>query len=111
MATPSTLDVAPVNPPSKELEAMPLVDSDFLIADFVAERNHLQTFWQLRNNHLDNSDMYGIWESNLPTFLLPFVNVFHEVIHLCAENYDQKLRAVKSPSGSILFYITPDSIN
>jgi len=44
MATPSALDVGPVNPPNKELEAMPLVDSDFLIADFVADRNHLQTF-------------------------------------------------------------------
>ena len=84
MATPSALDVAPVNPPSKELEAMPLVDSDFLIADFVAERNHLQTFCQLRNSHLDNSDMYGMWESNLPTYFLPSVNVFPEVIHLCA---------------------------
>ena len=60
MATPSALDVSLMNPPNKELEAMPLVDSDFLIADFVAERNHLQTFFQLRNSHLDNSDMYGI---------------------------------------------------
>lgn len=42
---------------------------------------------------------------------MPSVNFFPEVIHLYAENYDQKLRAVKSPSGSILFYITPDSIN
>ncbi len=111
MATPTALDVAPMNPPSKELEAMPLVDSDALITDFVAERNHLQTYCQLRNSHLDNSDLYGIWESNLPTYFLPSVNIFPEVIHLCAENYDQKLRAVKSPSGSILFYITPDSIN
>ena len=60
MATPAALDVAPVNPPSKELEAMSLVDSDFLITDFVAERNHLQTYCQLRNSHLDNSDLYGI---------------------------------------------------
>ena len=44
MATPAALDVAPINPPNKELEAMPLVDSDALITDFVAERNHLQTF-------------------------------------------------------------------
>ena len=88
MATPSALDIASVNPPNKELEAMPLVDSDFLITDFVAERNHLHTFCQIRNNHLDNSDIYGIWESNLPTYFLPSVNVFPEVIHLCAENYD-----------------------
>ena len=44
MATPSALDVAPINTPNKELEELPLVDSDFLIQDFVGERNHLQTF-------------------------------------------------------------------
>ena len=111
MATPSALDVAPINTPNQELEALPLVDSDFLIQVFVGDRNHLQTFCQLRNSYLSNSDMYGIWESNLPIYFLPSVNFFPEIIHLCAENYDQSLIAVKSPSRSILFHITPDSIN
>ena len=68
MATPAALDVLPINPAYKELEAIPLVDSDALITDFVVERIHLQKYCQLRNSHLDNSDMYGIWESNLPTY-------------------------------------------
>lgn len=55
--------------------------------------------------------MYGIWESNLPHYFLPYVNIFPDIIHLCAMNYDPNQRVVKSPSGSILFYITPDSIN
>jgi len=105
------MDTLPLNPPNKELEAIPLVDKDELITDFVAPRNHLKTYCQLRNTHLDNSDQYGIWQSNLPLYFLPSVNIFPEIIHLCAENYDQNLRAVKSPSGSILFHITPDSIN
>jgi len=105
------MDTLPLNPPNRELEAIPLVDKDALITDFVAPRNHLKTYCQLRNTHLDNSDQYGIWQSNLPLYFLPSVNIFPEIIHLCAENYDQDLRAVKSPSGSILFYITPDSIN
>ena len=67
MATLAALDVLPINPPNRELEAIPLVDSDALITDFVAERSHLQTYFQLRNSHLDNSDLYGIWKSNLPT--------------------------------------------
>ena len=55
--------------------------------------------------------MYGIWESNLPFYFLPSVNIFPEIIHLCAENYEPTQRTIKSPYGSILFHITPDSIN
>jgi len=55
--------------------------------------------------------MYGIWESNLPFYFLPSVNIFPEIIHLCDENNEPTQRAVKSPSGSILFHINPDSIN
>jgi hypothetical protein len=111
METLAVLDASSLNPPNKDLEAIPLVDDDALITDFVAPRDHLKTYCQLRNTHSAGSDLYGIWQSNLPTYFLPSVNVFPEIIHLCAENYDQDLRAVKSPSGSILFYITPESID
>lgn len=111
MATPVALNIAPLNAPHKELEALPLADRDHLIQDLVGDRNHLQTFCQLRNSFLNNCDMYGILESNLPIYFLPSVNIFPEIIHLCAENYEPNQRAVKSPSGSIIFQITPDSIN
>ena len=111
MATPVALNITPLNAPHKELEALPLADRDYLIQDLVGDRNHLQTFCQLRNSFLNKSDMYGIWESNLPIYFLPSVNIFLEIIHLCAKNYEPSQRAVKSPSGSILFHITPDSIN
>ena len=109
--TPTALSVAPMNPPNKELEALPLADRDYLIQDLVGDRNHLQTFRELRDNYLNNNDTYGIWESNLPYYFLPSINIFPEIIRLCAENYDPNHRAVKSPSGSILFHITPDSIS
>lgn len=111
MATPTTLSVTPMNPPNRELEAMPLANKDYLIQDLIGDKNHLKTFCQLRNIFINNCDMYGLWESNLPYYFLPSVNIFPEIIHLCAENYEPNQRAVKSPSGSILFYITPDSIN
>lgn len=111
MATPTTLNITPINAPNKELEAMPLADRGYLIQDLVWDRNHLQTLCQLRNSFLSNCDMYGIWESNFPIYFLPSVNIFPEIIHLCAENYDPTQRTVKSPSGRILFHITPDSIN
>lgn len=90
---------------------MPLVDKDHLIRDYANNKDFLQTFKQIRDDYLNGKDTYGIWESNLPHYCLPSVNVFPEVIRLCAENYDVQHRAVKSPSGSILFFINADSIN
>ena len=90
---------------------MALADKDYLIQDLVGDKNHLHTYCQLRNSFINNTDMYGIWKSNLPHYFLPSVNIFLEIIHLCAVNYEPNQRAVKSPSGSILFYTTPDSIN
>lgn len=107
MATPTALSITAMNPPKKELEAMPLADKDYLIQDLVGDRNHLHTFCQLRNSFLSNCDMYGIWESNLPFYFLPSDNIFPEIIRLCAEDYEPTQRAVKSPSANILFYITP----
>lgn len=111
MAAPSAPNVAPIKPPSKELESMPLADTYYLMQDFVVKRNHLHTYCQLRNNFLDKTDKYYIWESTLPQYFLPYVNIFPEIIHLCAANYEPSQRVVKSSSGSILFYTTPDSIN
>lgn len=105
------LNVTPLNAPHKELELLPLADWDYLIQDLVGDRSHLQTFCELRNSYLSNNDFYGIWESNLRIYFLPSVNVFPEIIHLCSENYEPTQRAVKSPSSTILFHITPDSIN
>ena len=111
MASPTAINIIPMNPPNKDLEAMPLADKDYLIQDLVGDRNHLQTFCQLRNSFLGNCDMYGIWESNFPLYFLPSINIFSEIIRLRAENYEPTHSVVKSPSGSILFHITPDSIN
>ena len=108
---PSALSVAPLNAPNKDLESFPLADRDYLIEDFLGNRDFLQTFRQLRDDYLNGHDTYGIWESNLPYYCLPSVNIFPEIIRLCAENYDVQHRAIKSPSGSILFHINPETIN
>ena len=44
-------------------------------------------------------------------YILPPFCQYIQIIRHCCENYEPTQRAVKSPSGSILFYITPDSIN
>ena len=105
------LNLAPLNARHKELEWFPLADRDFQIQDLMGIKDHLQTFCEIRNSYLNNTDLYGIWESNLPIYYLPSVNVFPDIIHLCCANYEPTQIAVMSPNGTVLFYITPDSIN
>ena len=66
---------------------------------------------ELKAQHLSGADILGIWDSNLRIFNLPQVNVLPDLIHRCSANYDPCQRAVLSPSGSILFHITPEAIN
>ena len=110
MEPPMALNIAPLNAPHKDLEWLPLGNRDFQIQDLTGNENHLQEFCEIRNSHKSNSDLYGIWESNLPRYYLPSVNIFPDIIRLCCANYEPVQRAVKSPSGTVLFYITPESI-
>ena len=41
----------------------------------------------------------------------PSVHVFLDIIHQCCANYDPVERVVMSPSQTVLFYITVESIN
>lgn len=47
----------------------------------------------------------------MPIYYLPLVNVLPDLIHLCCANYGPTQRVVMAPSGTVLFYITPQSIN
>jgi len=105
------LNVAPLNAPHKELEWLPLAVKDFQMKDLTGDKNHLQAVFEIRNSHRSNSHLYGIWESNLPIYYLPSVNVFLDVIHLCCANYEPTKRVVMTPTRTVLFYITPESIN
>jgi len=64
---------------------------------------------ELKAKHMSGTDILGIWESSLPIFRLPQVNVFPDLIHQCAANYDPTQRVVLNPSGSVLFHITPET--
>ena len=58
---PSALSVSPLNPPNKDLESLPLADKDYLIEDFVGNRDFLQTFCQLTDDYKDGHGTHGIW--------------------------------------------------
>ena len=111
MEAPIALNVTPMNTLHKDLNYLPLVDKDFKIKDQSGDMNHLQTFCQIRDNHLRNSDIFGLWESNLPMYFLLSVHVFLDIIHQCCASYDPVHRAGLSPSQIVPFSITAKSIN
>jgi len=47
----------------------------------------------------------------MPIYYLPSVNGFPDLIHQSCANYEPSQRAVMSPSGNVLSYIIPQSIN
>ena len=71
---------------------------------------HIHLLNELKIKHETRTDVLGIWDSFLPIFKLPQVNPFPDLIHLCADGYDATQRAVLDPSGSVVFYITPEAI-
>lgn len=111
METPVVLNITPINAPHKNQGYLPLADKDFQIKDITTGQNHLKAFFQARNNYLNGSDILGLWESNLLRYFFPSVHVFPEIIHQFCANYDPNLRAVMSPSQTVLFPIEAASIN
>ena len=111
MEAPMVLNVTPLNSPHMDQNQLPLADRDFQIKDPYGCQIHLHTFGLIRNSHLNNSDIYGIWESNLPRYYLPSVNVFPDIIRHCCANYEPASKAVMTPSQTALFYIIVESIN
>ena len=91
--------------------SFPLADRVFQIRDMMGNKPHLQAFCEIRNSYRSNTNVLGIWESNIPIYYLPLVNVLPDFIHSCCANYEPTKRAVIAPSGIVLFYITPQSIN
>ena len=77
----------------------------------MGDKPHLKAFCEIRNSYRSNTYVFGIWESNITIYYLPSVNVLPDFIHLCCENYDPTQREIMAPSGTILFSITPQSVN
>ena len=71
---------------------------------------HIHLLNELKIKHESGTDVLGIWDSFLPIFKLPQVNQFPDLIHLCVDGYDATQRAVLDPSGTVVFYITPEAI-
>ena len=71
---------------------------------------HILLLNELKIKNNSGTDILGIWDSFLPIFKLPQVNMFPDLIHRCAACYDPTQRVVLDPSGSVVFYVTPAAI-
>ena len=73
----------PFVPPPVDLDKIPLVDKDRLIADTVCSFDFSDLNSSLREVILDQSDEIGLWESNLPLYLFPQIHHFPEFALKC----------------------------
>ena len=77
----AALNITPLNAPHRELEYLPLVDKDFQIKDLCFDESPLLSFFHCRNDYSKGQDVIGLWESNLPRYLISSVINFPEIIH------------------------------
>ena len=115
MDTPSAsvaLNVTPLNAPQRELDWQDFADLDYQISEDAPSKCtfHIHLLNEFRARHRDGTDILGIWESSLPTFKMPQVKQFPDLIYLCASCYDPIQRAVMNPQGEVVFYTTPQAI-
>jgi hypothetical protein len=68
----------PFVPPPVELDKIPLVDKDHLVSDTICNFDFSDLQSWLREVFLDQSDEIGLWESNLPLYLVPQIHSFPE---------------------------------
>jgi hypothetical protein len=101
----------PFLPPPVNLEKIPLVDKDQLIADTICDFDFSDLQSWLREVFLDQSDGIGLWESNLPLYLFPQIHHFPEFTLKCQAHYIPDQKAIVSSSGDVLFFITPKYID
>ena len=91
MEAPIALNIAPLNAPHMNLEWIPLADRDFHIEDMRGLESHLLTICQFKNSYKNNTDPLGIWQSSMPIYYLPEVNVLPDFIHLRHSRYEPTL--------------------
>ena len=85
METPIVLNVQALNAPHRELGWKALGDRDYQMLDSMAmtAKFNIQLMNELKAQHLSGTDTLGIWDSHIPTYNLPQVNVLRDLIKQC----------------------------
>ena len=96
MAAPIAMDVRPITTPHLHLDHLPLVDKYFQIKDTTVLEPLLKVHCQSRNKFLNHVDEIGLWESNLPKYQFPQINIFPKIVHICYACYIPNHRTIMS---------------
>jgi hypothetical protein len=91
----------PFVPPPVDLDKIPLVDKDRLIADTICSFDFSDLQSWLREIFLDQSDEIGLWESNLPLYMFPQIHHFPEFALKCQAHYVPEQKAIVSSFGDV----------
>jgi len=105
------MDVYPITTPHLDLYHLPLADKDFQIKDTVVRESPIKLYCRYRDQHLNQDNQIGLWESNFPKYQFLEVHIFPEIIHYCHTNYSPSQISVMSQNQYVLFTITAESIN
>jgi hypothetical protein len=101
----------PFLPLPVDLDKIPLVDKDRLIADTICDFDFSDLQTWLQDVFLDQSDEIGLWESNFPLYLFPQIHHFPKFTLKCQAHYIPDQKAIVSSFGDVLFFITPEDID
>ena len=98
-------------PPLVDLDHIPLVDKDYLIAELKCEFNFFELHFWIKDVFLYQSDKLRLLDSILPLYLFPQTYHFPEFYLKCQDHYLPDQRAIVSSSRETLFTITPQAID
>jgi hypothetical protein len=65
----------------------------------------------MKDNFLDQSDEIGLWESNLPLYMIPQTYLFPKFVLKFQASYLPSQRSITSCNDEIMFTITSETIN
>jgi hypothetical protein len=101
----------PLVPPACDLDHIPMADKDYKFAKPKCEFDFFELHYWMKDIFLYQSDEIGLWESNLPLYMFPQTHPLPKFILKCQAIYLPNQRAIASPTGEIMFTITPDTID
>ena len=81
------MDVRPISTPHLDLDHLPQADRDFKIKDTSVIELLLKIHCQSRDKFLNHANEICLWESNLPKYQFPQVQIFPKIVHYFHANY------------------------
>ena len=103
--------MGPLIHPPIDFHHIPLADRDYKIHESLREFDLFEMYYWLEDKFINKSDHIQLWESNFPHNIFPCTPNTPEFVRKCHACYLPSQRAIITPTGEILFTITPQAID